>query len=309
MLTNVQLPGVFRDEAEDAASFYARVVRSDEIEQMASAMETAAETDLLPFRVIHQITEVVASVVNVRACDAASRLLTAPNEDVDAVLRELMLGNRLLSVADDSIKLMIRTLTPHGYSAVRPNLGMVRGTSSRVLRKTLFNSTYPLLVQAFRLRITAWNFDAAADDDVVHARALALLSGDGDPALAAILQQLVVLHQHVRTWRDNHIQLPKTHLGISGVDGHPTVSLSGSDSAVAISHELRKTHLADPIIPLYRAMLGTAPPDMHESLTPGGFDEHMAHSTARAVFDVYEDVQERFARRCPMKHAGPPKKA
>ena len=117
----------------------------------------------------------------------------------------------------------------------------------------------------------------------------------------------MILHQHVRTWRDNHIQLPKTHLGVSANPNQPTVSLSGSDSAVDIAHDLRRAHLADPIIPLYRAMLGTAPPALHEMLTPGGFDEHVAHSTAQAVFNVYEDVQERFYKRCPMKHTGPPR--
>jgi tryptophan 2,3-dioxygenase len=307
MLSHVQVPGVFKDAGEEDAAFYARVVRSDEIVRMASAMETEAETDLLPFRVIHQVTEVVASVVNAQVCEAISRLLTARSGQLDPVLRGLVLGNRLLSVADDSIKLMTRTLTPHGYSAVRSNLGMVRGTSSRVLRKTLFNATYPLLVQAFKVRVTGWNIEATTDDDAVHARALEILNGGGEePALGPILQQLVVLHQHVRTWRDNHIQLPKTHLGISGIDGRPTVSLSGSDSAVDIAHELRKAHTADPIIPLYRALLGTAPPSLHETLTPGGFDEHVAHSTARAVFDVYEDVQERFYRRCPFKPPAAP---
>ena len=308
MLAHVQLPGVFMRPDEDHAEFYARLVCSDDIVQMATAMETAAETELLPFRVIHQVTEVVAGVVNAQACEAISRLLTVPSEELDSVLRGLTLGNRLLSVVDDSIKLMMRTLTPHGYSAVRPNLGMVRGTSSVVLRKTLFNSTYPLLVRAFKIRVTGWNLEAAGTDDEVQMRALAILSGEvREPLLTGILQQLVILHQHVRTWRDNHIQLPKTHLGVSAIDGQPTVSLSGSDSAVDIAHELRRAHVADPIIPLYRALLGTTPPALHDTLTPGGFDEHVAHSTARAVFDVYEDVQERFYRRCPMKHAAPPR--
>ena len=312
MLTRVELPGVFKEDDEDDASFYARIVCSDDIDDMTTAMETVTETELLPFRVIHQVTEVVASVVNAQACDAATALLRAQAEDLDSVVRGLILGNRLLSVADDSIKLMMRTLTPHGYSAVRPNLGMVRGTSSRVLRKTLFNSTYPLLVRAFKLRITGWSVETADDDEAVHARAVELLrrsserSAESERPLAAILQQLVILHQHVRTWRDNHIQLPKTHLGVSANGDQPTVSLSGSDSAVDIAHEMRRAHLTDPIIPLYRAMLGAAPPSLHEKLTPGSFDEHIAHSTARAVFDVYEDVQERFYRRCPVKHPGAP---
>ena len=304
MLANVQLPGEFKRVGESDDEFYDRLVRSDDIALMATAMETVAETDLLPFRVIHQVTEVVAGTVNVQACEAVSRLLTVPTEELDTVLRGLMLGNRLLSVVDDSIKLMMRTLTPYGYSAVRQNLGMVRGTSSVVLRKTLFNATYPLLVKAFKLRLSDWSIEAAADDAAVQARAAAVLAGEvANPMLAGILRQLVILHQHVRTWRDNHIQLPKTHLGVSPIEGQPTVSLSGSDSAVDIAHELRRTHVTDPIIPLYRAMFGSTPPALHETLTPGGFDEHVAHSTARAVFDVYEDVQERFYRRCPMKHA------
>jgi tryptophan 2,3-dioxygenase len=307
MFANVEVPGVFRRDGEDDAAFYHRVVCSDDIVRMTSAMETEAATDLLPFRVIHQVTEVIASVVNAQACEAVSRLVSVPGDALDAVLRGLVLGNRLLSVADDSIRVMMRTLTPHGYGAVRPNLGMVRGTSSVVLRKTLFNSTYPLLVRAFRLRMAEFDLDVARDDDVVQSRAVAVLRGDTrEPLMRSILQQLVILHQHVRTWRDNHIQLPKTHLGVSAVEGRPTVSLSGSDSAVDIAHELRKTHNADPIIPLFRAMLGSTPPSLHEMLTPDGFDAHVAHSTARAVFDIYEDVQERFYRRCPVKHAAPP---
>jgi len=306
MLSHVQLPGVFKTSGESDAAFYARTVRSDDIERMATAMETSAETDLLPFRVIHQVTEVVAGVVNAQACDAITKLLTASADEMPAVLRGLALGNRLLSIADDSIKLMMRSLTPHGYSGVRPNLGMVRGTSSVVLRKTLFNSTYPLLVRAFTLRITNRDLDVASDDDAVQVLAVAMLRGETpDPTLGAILQQIVILHQHVRTWRDNHIQLPKTHLGVSADESTPTVSLSGSDSAVDIAHELRRTHLNDPIIPLYRALLGTEPPALHELVTAGGFDAHVAHATARAVFEVYEDVQERFYRRCPMKHAAP----
>jgi len=298
LFAQVQLPGVSRDPGEGEAAFYSRIVGSDHIEQMLQAMETEADTDLLPFRVVHQVTEVVAGVANTLACEAATRLLSATADDLAPALRGLTLANRLLTVADESLKLMQRALTPHAYSSVRPNLGMVRGTSSVVLRKTLFNSTYPLLIRAYKLRITEFS----GDDELVQTRAREILRA-GEGPLTGILRQLVILHQHVRTWRDNHIQLPKTHLGVSNVDGRPTVSLSGSDSAVDIAHELRKTHATDPIVPLYRALLGTEPPAVHEVLSPGEFDEYMAHATAREVFDVYSDVQERFYRRCPMAQA------
>lgn len=303
MFADVQLPGVLKEPNEDDGAFFGRVVRSTEIEQMMTAMETEADTDLLAFRAVHQVTEMVAAVVNTQACEAVDRLLTSPAGELDSALKGLTLGNRLLSVADESIKLMMRTLTPKAYSSIRSNLGMVRGTSSVVLRKTLFNSTYPLLVRAFKLRIMDLPGADADEEQAVYTRSVDILRGDGqDPELAAILRQLVILHQHVRTWRDNHLQLPKTHLGVSTADARPTVSLSGSDSAVGTAHALRKAHETDPIIPLYRALRGNAPPAVQELLTPGGFDEHVAHATSRAVFDVYGDVQERFYRRCPVGH-------
>ena len=110
-------------------------------------------------------------------------------------------------------------------------------------------------------------------------------------------RQVLVLHQHVRTWRDNHLQLPKTHLGISLPNVPPTVSLSGSDGAVGIAHHLRRVHADDPIAPLYRAAFGTEPPMLHPMTTEGGFDQYMANQTASAVFDVYDVVQQRFNER------------
>jgi hypothetical protein len=123
------------------------------------------------------------------------------------------------------------------------------------------------------------------------------------------MQQLVLLYQHVRTWRDNHQQFPKTHLGVSPMADRPTVSLSGSSGAVETAHQLRKVHASDPIAPLYRAALGTDPPEVHQLLTPDAFDEYMAHQTAQAVFDVYADVQTRFYDRTERnsKAASPPK--
>ena len=70
---------------------------------------------------------------------------------------------RVLAVVDDATKLLMRALTPCAYKEIRPNLGMVRGTSSVVLRKTLFNSTYPLLVRAFKLRMSEFSPDLVAD--------------------------------------------------------------------------------------------------------------------------------------------------
>lgn len=301
--SRVRVPGVECPAGEPAAAFYARTVCTDEVERMLTAMETEASTHLLSFRVIHQVTETIANVVNAWMCEAGTLLVGGEDRSLHGARRRLLVGNRLLSVADECIRLMLRTLTPHAYSAIRPNLGMVRGTSSMVLRKTLFNGTYPTLVRALKLRLAGGDVDAAGDDACVEARARASLADPADP-LGDVVQQLVVLHQQVRTWRDNHAQLPKTHLGVSPSDRPPTVSLSGSDSAVDIAHELRTVHARDPIVPLYRALMGVEPPPVHEMLSADGYDAHMAHATANEVLQVYQDVQERFYKRCPMHALG-----
>ena len=50
LFAQVRVPGVSQAPDEDIAAFYARVVGSDEIERMLRAMETEADTDLLPSR-------------------------------------------------------------------------------------------------------------------------------------------------------------------------------------------------------------------------------------------------------------------
>ena len=284
-LSRVRVPGA------DLAVDYETLICSGEIVAMMEALETEAETDLLPFRAVHQVAELLASLINRRLCDVVASLANGGPTREDTLA--LAVSNRLLGVVDSVIQLMLRALTPHAYRDVRSNLGMVRGTSSIVLRMTLFNQTYPLLVRAFRLRLCDYDAELAADDEAVEERAGRVLeTADGD-----FLREVLVLHQHIRTWRDNHQQFPKTHLGVSAVPGQPTVSLSGSDSAVDIAHSLRGTHATDPVAPLYRAALGTDHPAVHELLSPDGFDEYMAHKTARAVFDVYAEVQTRFEER------------
>jgi hypothetical protein len=297
-LSRVRLAGVSTHEGEDDAGFYERIVGAQVIAAMLAALETHEETDLLPFRVVHQVSEIIANTVHQHLSDVIESVLGAGMPLADAV-RVFEVANRLLSGVDDSIKMMLRALTPAAYSAVRPNLGMVQGTSSVVLRKVLFNTIYPMLVRACRLRLCRLAPESADDDVVVEAEARERLGGRDEVQRqeAAILRSLVVLYQHVRTWRDNHLQLPKTHLGISPPQAPPTVSLSGSDSAVGIAHHLRRVHGADPIAPLYRATLGTEPPPVHPMMAEGGFDQYMANQTATAVFDVYDVVQKRFDER------------
>ena len=298
-LASVRLAGESLMPGESDAAFYERTVRTADLRAMATAMDTREDSDLLSFRVIHQIVEVVANQVNRDLCESVPALLQSSPDALSRTVETFAASNRLLTIVDEAMRVMMRSLTPHAYSSVRPNLGMVRGTSSVVLRKTLFNSTYPLLVRAFKLRLADGSPSRASDDEAIRQRVTELAPGSSESGLA---RQLILLHQHIRTWRDNHQQLPKTHLGSSPIDGQPTVSLSGSASAVDIAHQLRQTHAHDPIAPIYQGVLGRDPAPVHELLKPGGFDEFMAHATGRAALAVYSTIQDRFYKRCPVLH-------
>ena len=82
-----------------------------------------------------------------------------------------------------------RSSLANAYSAVRPNLGMVRGTSSVVLRKTLFNSTYPLLVRAFKLRAVDFSSELAGDEQAVEAQTRAILRGADKTPVAEVAKK------------------------------------------------------------------------------------------------------------------------
>ena len=292
----VRLECTRRPERSTAKEFYAELIQSAEIEAMIGALETREETDLLPFRVVHQVSEIVANTVNEQLCDAIDLLLNQSSQSLGRASDGIQKCVRLLSLADESIRLMLRALTPAAYKAVRPNLGMVQGTSSVVMRKVLFNSTYPLLVQAFKFRLC----DEVTPDDITVEVAAERVLGKSDEMdfhMAGILNSLLVMHQQIRTWRDNHLQLPKTHLGLSSEKDEPTVSLSGSTAAVNSAHKLRQRHKDDPIAPLYRVAMGTNPPPVHPLTYTDGFDLFMARQTAKSVHRTYDDVQQRFYRR------------
>jgi hypothetical protein len=76
-LNRVRLPGAKREPGEDDAAFYEGVVRTDEIEAMLEALETEADTDLLSFRAVHQISEIIGCYINRHLCEVIVQLLSS----------------------------------------------------------------------------------------------------------------------------------------------------------------------------------------------------------------------------------------
>jgi hypothetical protein len=223
-------------------------------------------------------------------------LIDDTRRELGPTVRALTLCNSLLQVVTDNIKPIVRTLSPHAYLAIRPALGITSGSHSHNLRKGLFLTVYPLLVRALRLRLSEFDEVAATDDDKVLGRARDVLRGSNN-GLADVVRNVVYVYQAVRTWRDEHIQFVKTQIGVSASDMTPTASISGSENAAQAAQSFRRVHSADPIGPLYEALLGKHAPGVLPLVHPGEFDEFMGCLTASAVQSMYADVQARVQRK------------
>ncbi len=296
VLGGVRLPGVARRAGESTEQFFSRMVHSDDLRLAVESVDLTRRSYLMQFRAYHQISEVLVKYVDEWGCKAILRLLSTDEAQMPAVADILSTCNKLLRVVNDNIKPIVRTLSPKAYSNIRPALGITSGSHSTNLRRALFNTVYPLLVQSFRLRICAFDDKASSDDQSVYARAVALLGADGDAETADVMRNIVYFHQRVRVWRDEHFQFIKTQIGVSTQDSVPTASISGSENAALTAHKLRSVHRTDPIAPLYRALLGRSPATL-DVLQAGEFDDYMARLTASAVKGMYCDVQERVQKR------------
>jgi hypothetical protein len=160
----------------------------------------------------------------------------------------------------------------------------------------LFLTVYPLLTRALRLRLSGFDETAACDDEKVLSRTREVLRGSNN-SLADVVRNVVYVYQAVRTWRDEHIQFVKTQIGVSTSDMTPTASISGSENAAQAAQSFRRAHSADPIGPLYEALLGKRAPALLPLVHPGEFDEFMGCLTATAVQSMYADVQARVQRK------------
>lgn len=297
LFEKVRLPGSEKLPNEDTTAFFRRVVQCKEVSDAVSCVDLKDSTYLMQFRAYHQISEILAALINDISADIIITLVNGTplgSEDVEA----LVICNKLLQIVTDNIKPIVRNLSPKAYFAIRPALGITSGSHSHNLRKGLFLTIYPLLVRALRLNLVDFNDDLSNDDSFVLKMALEVLKKKGD-VRAEMIRNVVYVYQYVRTWRDEHFQFIKTQIGISPQDVTPTASISGAENAALTANGFRSVHKLDAIAPLYEALLGKRPAEPLAILNPGGWDEYMAHFTAEAVQHMYADVQARVNRKHP----------
>jgi tryptophan 2,3-dioxygenase len=294
---SVRLSGVRRGNDETDEVFYERVIQDDMVRDAVQCVDLEVPTYLMQFRAYHQISEVLVSLVNEIGCDVIVRIVSRTAGDYRDDVEALVLCNRLLDVVTDNIRPIVRTLSPKAYFAIRPALGITSGSHSHNLRKGLFLTVYPLLVRAARLMVVGFDGQQAKDNATVLYCATKLLESDNKSAEAAIVRNVVYVHQYVRTWRDEHMQFVKTQIGMSPDSLPPTASISGAESAAQSADNFRKAHNSDLVAPLYEAVLGKCMPMTLPVVREGGFDEYMANLTAEAARSMYADVQSRSHRR------------
>ncbi len=295
-LQQVRLPGVFKRETETAHAFFNRMVATECVQHAVMDVELRRKTNLMQFRAYHQMSEIMAAVVNEYFCQVITQLVSVQTTHLVGAVQLLSLSNQLLVLVNDNIKPLIRTLTPRAYSAIRPALGVTSGSHSQDLRKGLFISLYPTLVRAFRLRIADFCSTLAGNDAAIYPLAITLLRNSSNSDEANLMRQLVYVYQHIRLWRDDHMQLIKNQLGVSDADTVPIASISGAENAAQHAQGFREVHAHDPIAPLYTAVLGKQIAPV-QGLFHGVFDRQAAQLTSKSASHLYEEVQQRIQSR------------
>jgi hypothetical protein len=302
ILHRVRLPGITKPSWQTASQFYQQTVGVAAIKKAVTLVDLKKPTNLMQFRAYHQISEIFVKLINKWLNLAVEKIADDTHLNLHAEVSHVMLSNKLLTMVNMNVKPIIRTLTPKDYAAIRPALGITSGSHSYNLRKQLFNQIYPALVRATRLRLANFAEQVMDDDDQIYIITKNKLKNKNNKILTSLLRELVFTHQHIRTWRDDHIQFIKTQIGISAFEQTPMASISGAPNAAALAHQYRSVHERDPIIPIYRAVLGKNPAPTHTLLESDGFDEHMAQLTAKAGTNVYANIQKRVSKKNQIKH-------
>ncbi len=298
ILRHVRIPGVYRTAGESSAHFYQRIVQSDEApHDTVAPVDLKDVTYLMQFRAYHHITGIFVGLANDLLAGAILTLVDEAHSSFHSEAKALILCNKALQVISDSMKPIVRTLTPKAYFAISPAVRLISGSHSHKLLKSLFVTLYPALVRSLRLRLANFDETTALDDSAMLNQALQVLRSNEQPELSEMIRHTVSIYQYVRTWRDEH-QFANVQVGLSPKGQTPTASVSGTEKATQTIYNFRHTDKKDAISPLYEAVLGKQPADPLDIVHAGRFDEYMTYLTADAVLAMHSGVPVNVSEMC-----------
>jgi len=190
------------------------------------SMCTSADTYIDQFRLLHQIPEALAVVIDHGVRESVA-LASAGNiiESAHALDKVMDLFDLVIVSLDPLLELMY----PSEYYKFRENLGGTSGSHSQSLALRLLREAYMLMATTFRHVVE--NLDSASDRG----------------AVAALTSAAFGFRHRVYLWRQKHLLLPRNVLGVE------TTSLTGSKNAPDAVHRLAETfERLDPLTSHFR---------------------------------------------------------
>jgi hypothetical protein len=184
---------------------------ADVLAQAVKGDHLLGDTAFEPFRTLHQIPELLAGEIN-HLVEAGITALNSgkPMKGLMFLSRINMLGRPLAACLPP----LIDNLTTGRYHEFRENLGQGSGMQSKQIRELLFMDGYPRLFTAIKT--------ATADC--------------GERKGAQLRDEYEQLHDLLRSWRQDHVNLPMNNMGAGGV-----VSLGGAKDGPNTSDKLQAT--------------------------------------------------------------------
>lgn len=272
--------------------FYKSIVDPEAIVKMVRGIRQKGDNHFTQFRCFHQTSEEIVCVANEEIRHVIEGLLD-DKTPLAAILPKLSIAKELITFFSRNFAPILRSMPPSEYQKIRKSLFATSGSHSHHIRKGLFNTHYPLLVESALERLPE-------DLESVVERA----SNQEPEALQQrqLMQQLQAISDALFLSRDLHMVFIPLHLGESPVDKKSTASISGSPNAAQTVKKMKEqAAYSNPITPITKA-LGLDKEDVSPTLTSiEEFTEHMAHQTAEMNRESSKDVQQRVHGASPKR--------
>lgn len=282
----------------DTELHYDDFVGTESIRLAVHELDHVGDTFFRQFRAFHQMSEIFAKQANHLLAGSVDELIKEDGSLPKAVAY-LNMALAFLAFLPENLNPLLEILSVSRYQEFRESLGITSGAHSPNIRKSLFNSLYPLVVRAVEANVlkTADGRKESLNDRVQQIYENRFEDPQAN-ALVSLCEGTISLHFTLRRWRDLHLQFVKAHLGMS-VEA-PTASVSGArdgTKTVAQIRENANSRVRDPIVKLYecvhRKPYNEAPP--FAPYPSGSFAGKITAQTASLVKHTSAAIEQRVA--------------
>jgi tryptophan 2,3-dioxygenase len=296
-LKQVHIPGVERATGQKKHDLYQQFVGTEALNLAVNELDQIDPpfNFLRQFRAYHQISEILTARVNELFCKSI-RELADPTVPTLQAKEHLNHAVQMLDIVNRNLQPIARNLSFMEYHNIRDSLGVTSGSDSPNLRAGLFHPLYGLLVAAAEQRALGFTPCSEKEKEKRLSDIVAHRNENNEyNNLYEIMEKTLSVHTCVNRWRNAHLQLIKTQIGVGEDEETQTGSIKGSKNAYLTAKGFFEfASKTDPIPPIFKAIRGKkyVPEPIETQSENLPYNRVMADATAKTV-KIYDKVEFR----------------